>query len=134
MPAMRRSQKEAIEAASTLQGWFVGYTDEELVTVVHDYCQSENIRDEIILHLGKLDVGNCGVDDYELAERIEDAIYKIRFGIFWRLVPPGKYLLDRKSYFNMKAIVAHQPEPFPNWRAVEQLRAADAAPREGSEN
>lgn len=115
MPAMRKSQKEAIEAASTLQGWFVGYTDEELVSVIHDYCQSENIRDEIILHLSKLDVGNCGVDDYELAERIEDAIYKIRFGMFWRLIPPGQYLLDRKAYINMRAIVANQSVPFPDW-------------------
>ncbi len=134
MPAMRKSQKEVNESVSTLQGWFVGYTDDELVDVVGNYCQSANIRDEIISHLGRLDVGNCGMYDYELAERIEEAIYKIRYGVFWRLVPPGKYLLDRKSAFNMRAIVAHQPIPFPDWRAVEQLRAADASPREGSEN
>ncbi len=134
MPAMRQAQKEANKAAATLEGWFAGYDDGELLYIIRDYCKSENIRHEIIDCLNKLNVGNCGYGDYELAERIENTLYRLEYGVFWKLIAPGKYLLDRKSAFNMRAIVDHKPIPFPNWQAVEQLRAADAAPRVGSEN
>lgn len=133
MPAMRKSQKEANEAALTLEGWFVGYSSEQLVDAVRLSYGRGNKR-EILRCLSVLRVDNCGVSDYELAEMVEDAIYKIEYGVFWKLISPGRYLLDRKSAFNMRAIVDHKQIPFPDWQEVEHLRATDASPREASEN
>ena len=87
--------------------------DDELVEQVRSTAEYGDNARLIEWCLGKLNVGNCGIDDYELAERVEDAIYKIRYGAFWKLVKPGQYLKDRQRYKNMQAVVDHKPLPFP---------------------
>src|SRR5690554_4617218 len=107
MPGMRITQKQVIEAADTIDGWFSGCTDDELVREIHDYtrCDSD-FEKELADHLAVLRLDNCGCDTYDLAQRLEDALYRIHYGIFWKLIRKGKYVKDRVLYHDLLKIGA----------------------------
>lgn len=99
MPGMTQENKDQIKRRKRFNEIFDRtLNNNELDNVIEHYFSFEKSRAEVIYLLSYFQVNNCSGDDYDLAERVEDSIYRLEYGIFWRLYKKGKYLKGRHEW------------------------------------
>ena len=77
--------------------------DEEVVDYLKTVTEEE--AHKLVMNLALINMRNTPAWEYDIFERIEDGIYKVRFGVFHKLIRPGLYLADRQKIIFMRRIV-----------------------------
>jgi hypothetical protein len=82
---------------------FRNLSDQEIC----DYLQSmtEDDAQQLVNILSLINMKNTPAWEYDIFEKVEDGIYKVRFGAFHKLIRPGLYLADRQKIVFMRQVV-----------------------------
>jgi hypothetical protein len=99
MPGMSQENRDQIKRQERFKEIFDSNpSDKELDNIVEYIFGFEKSKNEVIELLSHFKVDNCGADLYDLAQRVEDSIYRLTYGIFWKLFKRGKYLHGRHEW------------------------------------
>lgn len=99
MPGLSQENKDQIQRRNRFNEIFDSrLTDYELDNIVEYIFSFDQSKNEVIDLLSHFQVVNCSASEYDLAERVEDSIYRLNYGVFWKLLKKGKYLKGRHQW------------------------------------